>query len=122
MAAKIVTVSPDVIWEPVGVQRLWFFPDGSEYLRYAPHFHLIYDGGFRQNMPLVYMFFVIMEGKLSIKSYWGNTNERIDVRDQVWFYRGTNRLAKRAYAMMLPGNQPLQKMRKKAREVAQKKY
>lgn len=101
MAASVVTVSPDLIWAPERVTRLWFFPDGSEYLG-APHFHLIYDSGFRQNMPLRYMFFIVMDGKLSIKSYYGNTAIRIDVHQQVWYYRGTRRRAPKAYAMILP--------------------
>lgn len=102
MAARVLTVNPDLIWEPPHIQRLWFFPDGSEYLQYSPHFHIVYEGGFRQNMPLCYMFIVVLEGKLSIKSYSGKTIERIDVRGQMWYCRGTERPAKQTYAMMLP--------------------
>jgi hypothetical protein len=101
MAAKVVTVSHGLIWEPEELQRLWFFPDGSEYLRYAPHFHLIYQGGFRQNLPLIYSFVIVMEGKLSIKNYYGTTEQKIVVRDEVWFYPGVWNRATGEYAKML---------------------
>lgn len=102
MAAQIVTVSPpNLIWAPTEIERLWYFPNGSEYLRYSPHFHIITRGGFRQNLPLVHMFVVIMEGKLSVKEYHGKTSVRIDVRDQVWYVRGSDRPAKSVYATML---------------------
>lgn len=108
MAARVVTVSPDMIWEPPDIQRLWFFPDGSEYLKYSPHFHIIYQSGFRQNMPLCYMFFIVLEGKLSIKDYWGRTTRKIEVWDQVWFTRIRRSSpdwakAPSSYALMLPG-------------------
>lgn len=103
MAARVTTVSPDLIWTPEGINRLWFFPEGSQYLKYSPHFHMIFNGGFRQNMPLCYMFIIVLEGKLSVKNYWGQTTERIEVMDEVWYVRGTDRWARRAYAKMLPG-------------------
>jgi hypothetical protein len=103
MAARVVTVSPDLIWEPPGIQRLWFFPDGSQYLMYSPHFHIIYESGFRQNMPLCYMFIVVMEGKLSVKDFHGKTTQKIEIRDQVWYYRGSPHRARGEYAKMLPG-------------------
>lgn len=103
MAAKITIVSSDLVWRPEPVERLWFFPDGSQYLRYSPHFHAIWSGGFRQNFPLTHMFVVIHEGKLSVKNYTGYTYERIHVRDQVWFVRGTIRKAQGVYAQLLPG-------------------
>lgn len=108
MAAKIVTVSPKpdyLIWYPENINRLWFFPNGSEYLRYSPHFHAIYHGGFRQNLPLVYMFVVVLEGKLSVKDYWGETTHRIEVSDHTWYFRDTNcqHRAEWTYAQMLPG-------------------
>lgn len=81
MAAKIVTVSPNLIWEPEELQRLWFFPDGSEYLQYAPHFHAIYPNGFRTNLPLNHMFVIVMEGKFSIKDYYGQT---VRIRVETW--------------------------------------
>lgn len=104
MAARVTTVSPDLIWSPEGIERLWFFPEGSEYLKYSPHFHMIFKGGFRQNMPLCYMFIIVLEGKLSLKDYWGKTTSRIEVRDQVWYHRGTKSRAPWAYRKMLPGN------------------
>lgn len=104
MAARIVTVTPDSIWEPEDVERLWFFYNGSQYLRYSPHFHVIYRSGFRQNFPLTHMFVVVMEGKLSVKDYYGGTVERIVVRDQVWYFRERQSLAQRVYAMTVPGH------------------
>lgn len=107
MSAQIVTVSPDLIWAPEGVQRLWFFPDGSEHLRYSPHFHMIFESGFRQNLPLQHWasptFVVVMDGKLSVKNFYGRTLKRILVKDQVWFDRGSGRRAQGVYAMMVPG-------------------
>jgi hypothetical protein len=103
MAAKIASVDFDgFIWE-TDVQRLWFFPDGSEYLQYAPHFHAIHFGGFRQNLPLTHMFVVVFEGKLSVKSYAGHTFKKIEVSDHMWYTAGTNceRRCRWAYAQML---------------------
>lgn len=104
MAAEIVTVSLDgFVWAPDDVNRLWFFPDGSDYLKYAPHFHVIYQGGFRQNLPLNRMFVVVQEGKLSVKDYWGRTTHRIEVCDHTWYFRDTNcqRRARWIYAQMV---------------------
>lgn len=113
MAAKIAVVTPEVpfIWEPEGVQRLWFFPEGSEYLRYSPHFHAIYDSGFRSNLPLTHMFVVVMDGKLSVKDYWGRTTHRIEVSDHTWYFRNTNcqRRARWAYALTIPGRRAYQR-------------
>lgn len=103
MATRITSVSPDLIWTLRDIQRLWFFPNGSKYLRYSPHFHMIFFGGFRQNFPLIYSFVVVHEGKLSVKNYEQETVEKIDVRDGVWFYRGSLRRAEDVYAMTLPG-------------------
>jgi hypothetical protein len=109
MAAKIKVISPDLspswIWDPGPVERLWFFPSGSEYLRYAPHFHVIHQGGLRQNLPLSHMFVVVYEGKLSVKNYSGETYIRIDVRNQIWFIRGSMVRAQEAYALTL-GREP----------------
>jgi hypothetical protein len=102
VAAKIVAVTPDLIW-PVEPLRLWFFPDASEWLRYSPHFHIIMPSGFRQNLPLTRMFVAVMEGKLSIKNYLGETYQRIEVRDQIWFVRGSDVRAQQAYAQIVPG-------------------
>lgn len=102
MAAKIITVTPDLIW-PVEPRRLWFFPDGSEFLRYSPHFHMIMPGGFRQNLPLTRMFIVVMEGKLSVKNSLGETYTKIEVRDQIWFVRGSEVRAEQTYAQIVPG-------------------
>jgi hypothetical protein len=99
MAARITTVTQELIWSPEDLERLWFFPDGSEYLRYSPHFHAIWPGGFRQNFPMTHMFVIVHEGKVSVKDYYGNTSCRIEVHDQVWCYRGTRRRpAKHVYA------------------------
>lgn len=107
MAAKIAVVTPEVpfIWKPEGIERLWFFPDASEYLRYSPHFHVIHTGGFRQNLPLTHMFVAVIDGELSIKDYEGYTIERITVSDHTWYIRGTDcqRRAQWAYAMAIPG-------------------
>lgn len=100
MSAKIVTVSPGHLLIPEEPQRLWFFPDGSALLRYAPHFHMIMGSGLRQNLPLSHMFVVVLEGKVSIKNFYGRTIERIDVRDQVWFYRGRSKAAQDVYAQL----------------------
>lgn len=103
MAAEIVTVSLDGhVWFTDDVNRLWFFPDGSQYLKYSAHFHVIYDGGFRQNLPLTHMFVVVQEGKLSVKDYWGRTTHRIEVSDHTWYFRDTNcqRRAQWVYAQM----------------------
>lgn len=103
MAATFITVSySGLIINPQEVQRLWFFPDGSEYLRYSPHFHMIETDGFRQNLPLVYTFVIVLNGYLSVKDYWGETVGRIDVREQVWYERGTYRRVPRVYDQMLP--------------------
>ena len=88
-----------MIWEPPDIQRLWFFPNGSEHLKYSSHFHIIYESGFRQNMPLCYMFFVVLEGKFSVKDYYGRTTEKIHVKDQVWHTR-TGRRATEMYNLM----------------------
>lgn len=101
MSAKIVTVSENLVWSPPEVERLWFFPFGSEYLRYSPHFHMIERGGFRKNIPLCYSFVIVLWGKLSVKDFRGNTTDKIDVCDQVWFYRGTEQQALEAYTKML---------------------
>lgn len=101
MAARIITVSQGKVWWPEDVERCWFFPHGSEFLRYAPHFHVIHGGGFRQNLPLNHMFVVVMDGKVSIKDYWGKTFERIDVLDQVWHSRSTKRKAPQTYRKTL---------------------
>jgi hypothetical protein len=98
MSARITTITQDLIWEPPDVERLWFFPDGSEHLRYSPHFHIITKSGFRQNFPLTHMFVVVFDGKLSVKDYYGKTNVRINVRDQVWYFRDSDRRAKHVYA------------------------
>lgn len=105
MAATIVTVSPEVVWGPEELQRLWFFPDGSEYLRYSPHFHAIYPSGFRTNLPLNHMFVVVFDGKLSIKNYYGETIQKIEVNGQIWYYRSSPRQAEQEYAMTLPGKE-----------------
>jgi hypothetical protein len=107
MAAKVVTVTPGLVWEIPEVERLWFFPEGSEYLRYSPHFHVITRGGFRQNFPLTHMFVVVIDGKLSVKNFYGGTMQRITVSDHVWYVRGTDcqRRAKRVYAMTIPGRE-----------------
>lgn len=109
MSAKIVTVSPTLVWTPEEISRLWFFPEGSEFLRYAPHFHAIHHSGFRQNLPLNYMFVVVLEGKLSIKDFSGFTTHKIDVRDQVWFMRGQEDRTPKLYAKILQpiGGRPL---------------
>lgn len=101
MAARIITVSSDLIWDPGEVERLWFLPHGSEFLKYSPHFHLVFPGGFRQNIPLTTAFVIVMEGKVSIKDYWQNTFERIDVKDQVWYSRSTKRRAPQTYRKVL---------------------
>jgi hypothetical protein len=101
MSAKIVTVSQDLIWSPEDVQQLWFFPDGSQYLQYSPHFHAIFTNGFRQSFPLMYSFVVVLEGKLSVKEYWGKTQYRINVKDQVWFDRGSGRKVPQIYRKIL---------------------
>jgi hypothetical protein len=59
MSAQITTITQDLVWAPGDVERLWFFPDGSEHLRYSPHFHIITKSGFRQNFPLTHMFVVV---------------------------------------------------------------
>lgn len=119
MAAKIAIVERGVnsftqqpmarVYQPENVERLWFFPDGSEYLRYSPHFHMIYSGGFRTNFPLVYGFVVVLEGKLSIKDYAGFTQRKIDVRDQVWFVRGLDVLAQGDYATTIHGGKTFER-------------
>lgn len=105
MAATVMTVSSGLVLGPGRVQRLLFFPSGSEYLKYSPHFHTIQRGGFRTNFPLSHGFFIILDGKLSVKDYWGVTTHRIEVKDQVWYFRDTNCqwLARWIYAQMLPG-------------------
>jgi hypothetical protein len=105
MAATITTVSPELIWTPERISRLWFFPEASEWLRYAPHFHVIYPSGFRTNLPLTHSFIVVLEGKLSIKNYYGQTTQKIVVRDQVWYYPGVWNRAQGEYAKMLPGKE-----------------
>lgn len=98
MSAKIITVDAHGVQFPMEPERLWFFPDASDHLRYSPHYHVIMPGGFRQNLPLVYGFVVVLEGKLSVKDYWGQTINRIDVRDQVWFLRGQSQRTPNLYA------------------------
>lgn len=101
MAAKIVIVSREMVTFAEEAERLWFFPDGSEYLKYSPHFHLIKRGGFRQNLPLSYMFIVVLEGKLSVKAFDGFTTHKIEVRDQVWYMRGQENRVPNIYAKTL---------------------
>jgi hypothetical protein len=106
MAANIVIVEGGRVYEQTQVERLWFFPDCSEYLRYSPHFHMVYSGGFRTNFPLTHGFVIVMTGKLSIKDFNGYTTRKIVVRDQVWYNRleiarGTPRPAPHEYAKML---------------------
>jgi hypothetical protein len=104
MSATIATVTMGLPNLPVmseEVQRLWFFPNGSEHLR-RPHFHAIYESGFRQNLPLSVMFTLVYNGKLSVKDYWGKTNQRIEVINQIWYVRGAQRRAQGAYALILP--------------------
>jgi hypothetical protein len=101
MAAQITIVEGGRILGMNGVERLWFFPDASEHLRYSPHFHMIYRGGFRTNFPLTHGFVVVHEGKLSVKSFFGETRTKIHVQDQVWFLRGTSQRAPWEYAKML---------------------
>jgi hypothetical protein len=103
VAAEILTITPDLVWSPPDVQRLWFFPHGSQYLRYSPHFHMIARGGFRQNFPLNHMFILVLGGKLSVKDHHGFTVQRIDVRDQVWYVRGTQTKTPKLYASTIVG-------------------
>lgn len=117
MSAKIVTVSPGLIWAPPEVERLWFFPDGSQYLRYSPHFHMIAKGGFRQNFPLTTCFVVVLEGKLSVKDFYGKTFQKITVEDQVWFKRGTQIKAKGHYSWLPRTNIGLFPLRGRARYI-----
>jgi hypothetical protein len=106
MSARVQTVSySGLIIGPEQVERLWFFPYGSEYLRYSPHFHMIEASGFRYNVPLMYTFVIVLEGKLSLKNHWGTTMQKLEVRDQVWFERGSQRRVPRIYDMMLPALQ-----------------
>lgn len=101
---------------PNEVERLWFFPYASEYLRYSPHFHMIHASGFRQNLPLLYMFVIVLEGKLSVKDHWGNTLQKLEVRDQVWFERGTQRRVPKIYDMMLPALSKVERNRWQTRQ------
>lgn len=106
MAAQIVIVERGRVLGMTAVERLWFFPDGSEYLRYSPHFHVIHIGGLRTNFPLCYGFVVVLDGKLSVKDYLGKTITKIEVRDQVWYHRvsvsrGSPTPAKGVYAELL---------------------
>jgi len=101
MAAKILSISRGLILSMPDIERLWFFPDGSEYLKYSPHFHVIHPGGFRQNLPLSYSFVVVLEGKLSVKAFDGFTTHKIEVRDQVWFMRGQENRAPKLYAKIV---------------------
>lgn len=107
MSAQIVIVDRRRIWSPGSVQRLWFFPEGSQYLRYAPHFHFILEDGFRQNLPLSLllssMFVIVLEGKLSIKDFLGNTTHKVEVRDQVWYMRGGENRCPNLYVKTVPG-------------------
>lgn len=98
MSAKIVSISRGLILDMPEIERLWFFPDGSEYLRYSPHFHVIHPGGFRQNLPLCAMFVIVLEGKLSVKAFDGFTTHKIEVRDQVWYMRGQDNRVPNIYA------------------------
>lgn len=102
MAAEVMTVSSGLVLGPDPVERLWFFPDGSEYLRYAPHFHTIQRGGFRTNFPLSHGFFIVLEGKLSVKNFYGGTVAKIEVRDQVWYLRGMHSKSRWYYSLMIP--------------------
>jgi hypothetical protein len=116
MAAEITTVSRDLIWSPQDVQRLWFFPDGSRYLRYSSHFHMIFKSGFRQNLPLMHwtnpLFVVVYNGKLSVKNFWGTTIHKIEVIDQVWYYAGGLR-APKTYALVVPGSEEYRRRRRR---------
>lgn len=76
-----------MLWEPMEVERLWFFPHRSEYLRYSPHWHMIFKGGFRQNLPLSDQFVVVKNGKFSIKDYHGHTLFKMLVVNHVWYIR-----------------------------------
>lgn len=101
MAAQITIVEGGRILGMNSVERLWFFPDGSEYLRYSPHFHTIYRGGFRTNFPLTHGFVVVLEGKLSVKDFFGETIKRVEVRDQIWYSSGTSQPLPGVYAELL---------------------
>jgi hypothetical protein len=108
MAAKIVVISKKFVWEPIDVERLWFLPNGSEFLRYSPHWHLWFKGGFRQNVPMTYygnaMFVVVMEGRFSIKNYYGGTVHKIEVEDHTWYDRSIARAPARSwYSKMVRG-------------------
>lgn len=102
MAARIAIVERGRVHQTTSVERLWFFPDGSEFLRYSPHFHMVYPGGFRTNFPLSHGFVIVFEGKLSVKNYFGETIKRIQVQDQVWYSSGTSYPLPEFYAYMLP--------------------
>jgi hypothetical protein len=115
VSAKIVVVGPYGVLSELEPERLWFFPDASDYLRYSPHYHLIMPGGFRQNLPLVYNFVAVMEGKLSVKDYWGQTINRISVRDQVWYLRGTQKKTPEHYAHSVINMDGTWRRRKEAR-------
>lgn len=101
MAAQIVIVEQGRVLQPETVERLWFFSEGSEHLRYSPHFHMIRNTGFRSNFPLVYGFVVVMDGKLSVKDYFGKTIQKINVRDQVWYSRDRGCPLPGVYASLL---------------------
>lgn len=104
MAAQIVMVEQGRVLGMNAVERLWFFPDGSEYLRYSPHWHMIYQGGFRTNFPLTHGFVVVLDGKLSVKDFLGGTIQKINVCNQVWHFRTGGALAKGVYASLLRVN------------------
>lgn len=108
MAANILTATSSFVWVPMTLSRLWFFPDGSEYLHYSSHFHLIYPSGFRQNLPLCDMFVIVLSGKLSIKDYYGETTHKVSVCDQVWYMRGTLNRCPKLYAKAIPRRKVLQ--------------
>lgn len=105
MAARIVSVSPDLIW-PIEVRYLAFFPNASEYLRYSAHWHVQHTSGMRQNLPLDYGFIVVLEGKFDIKKYNGRTVHRIHVAsDQIWRLRETQQPVPKLYAMCVGGRE-----------------
>lgn len=105
MGAKIVSVSPGLIW-PIEVRYLAFFPNASEYLRYGAHWHVQHTSGMRQNLPLEYGFVVVREGKFDIKSCDGKVVHRIHVAsDQIWRLRETQRPVPELYAMCVGGRE-----------------
>jgi hypothetical protein len=107
MAAEFDVISPGNIWTPEPVQRLWFFPEGSIHLRYSAHWHLWWEGGIRQNIPLLWWgnptFVVVKQGKFSLKDYFGSTLLKVDVRDQIWHDRTNLNRISRTYQIAIFG-------------------